>query len=179
MDAKPRDGFSEALCSSKILPTTSLILLGLEKGFVASVSPCCRACTSAHTSKSNIQTSPRICSGFKIPFVCSFSTQATPFFLTLIDATQDPVPDFTGFVIGAAVAAASQALAGDTRAMLLAVILQDRLVGLQGERLQSIVMRRANCVTHKCIKICRGGKKKNHVWRSAGENKQLCKMQNC
>lgn len=58
------------------------------------------------------------------------------FFLTSIDAAQDPIPDFAGFVVGAAVAAASQALAGDARATPPAILLQDRLAGLQGERSQ-------------------------------------------
>lgn len=54
--------------------------------------------------------------------------------LTLVDATHDPIPDFTGFIIGAFVAAAVQPFAWDAGATLLAVLLQDRLVGLQGER---------------------------------------------
>lgn len=55
--------------------------------------------------------------------------------LTLVDATHDPVPDFARLILGAAVAAAGQAPPRVARAALAALVLQDRLVGLRGERL--------------------------------------------
>lgn len=81
----------------------------------------------------HLQTKHPIRSPLKAPFPPPTISPPT-LRLTLVDATHDPIPDFTGFIIGAFVAAAVQPFAWDAGATLLAVLLQDRLVGLQGER---------------------------------------------
>lgn len=71
------------------------------------------------------------------------------FFLTFIDASHDPFPDFTGFILSASVLMAGKALARDTGATALAVIPEKRLMGLWGGRREK----------EKSIKI--GDKKKS------------------